>query len=367
MTKSIRIHTLEARGNIMLDVIAEEFRVAPEQMAREIQRAHKEVCETLATKGIDYAALRTALVPLADRREVCLVFDSSQIDTYSYGAHVFERVMPLLDRRASHSVLTGDLLSHSSEMNRRLPQELARSLFEANPYEYRHSSQFYLVYVNNLSDTHVLRFHIGLQTYKPYCGYIDCTYASWMKLAISTMLPADFIVHRGLALSEHEDDRPHQEDINIRARPFEENGLRVRSIPSLYYGLFLSYKIERPPFPGDRDVEFSLNAISATPATSLNVNVRVDAAKVGYLMSRKRGVFQRAGLTHLDAGSLSTLIADRLTSNYIYDLEYNPSHNLIRFNTLIEVSPPLARVRHRFTVGLEFIPTERAVRVITMY
>jgi len=135
----------------------------------------------------------------------------------------------------------------------------------------------------------------------------------------------------------------------------------------IYYGLFLSYKIERPAFPNERDVEFSLNAVSAQPVRLLDVDVRLDSRKLEYLLREKRGSFERAGLEAVDVSTLSSLIGERLSSNYVYNLAYDPAYGIAKFNTIIEVPAAEAGKRHRFTVALEYIASENAVRVITMF
>src|SRR5450759_4575498 len=99
------IFTLNARGNIMLEVMRDYFKLNSDVMHREIQGMHMETQRVLATKGIPYAQLKAALVPAADRNEAGFIFDSQQVESNSYGAEVAKAILPLLDRRTTQSVL----------------------------------------------------------------------------------------------------------------------------------------------------------------------------------------------------------------------------------------------------------------------
>lgn len=46
------IHTLNARGNVLLEVTRDYFKISPAAMCREIRRLRKETEEALALKGI---------------------------------------------------------------------------------------------------------------------------------------------------------------------------------------------------------------------------------------------------------------------------------------------------------------------------
>lgn len=65
---SIAIHTLDARNNIMLKMMRDYFKLSPDQMRWEVQGVARATSALLSKKGIDYGALRSALVPQQDRR-----------------------------------------------------------------------------------------------------------------------------------------------------------------------------------------------------------------------------------------------------------------------------------------------------------
>ena len=109
------IHTLDARGHIMLECMRDHFGIAVPQMRREILELHDEVIGILSLKGINYSDLRSGLVPNADKHEAAFIFDSTKIESCAYGSEVMARVLPLLDPRTTHSVLVGDLLGENDE------------------------------------------------------------------------------------------------------------------------------------------------------------------------------------------------------------------------------------------------------------
>jgi hypothetical protein len=363
---SISIHTLDARDNLMLEIVRDEFSLSPVQIQREIHALAHQTAEILSTKGISYSKLRNALVPQADRREAILVFDTAQTQAGFYGAEVFEHVLPLFNKKSSQSVLAGDYLGRSIDQDK-LYEKLVKDLVGSHSSDYRHSSQYFFVYVNNLTDMMVDHFHGGLMGYLPYVGYIDVTFASWMKAYASTILMNSFLLHRGYALMAHEEDVPNEENYNVKGYAFEENGFKVRSLQPTFFDILLSYKIERPVLPGfESDSEFALSTISVAPEPLPSLHVRVESAKLGYLLQQKGRNMKRAGLLSVTAEELAVKIRDKLQSNYIYNISYAEQFDTAKFNVLIEL-PDERGNPVRMTVALKYLPDERAVSLITMF
>lgn len=61
------IFTLNARGNVMLEVMRNYFDLTDDIMYRKIQEMHLATCQILQSKGVSYEQLRPGLVPIADR------------------------------------------------------------------------------------------------------------------------------------------------------------------------------------------------------------------------------------------------------------------------------------------------------------
>ncbi len=361
------LHTLNARGNIMLEVMRDHFGLDPKNMFHIIQGMRRDVEVALSKKGISYNKLKSALVPAQDRREIALVFDTMAIDSSWYGREVMEHVIPLFKREGSHSVLAGDYLDRPGQENQLFGAfeqavELRRNI------EFRHPTQFYIVYVNNLTDAMITHFDDGLRDYKGYAGIADTTYVSAFKIYLSTMLVNSFIKHGNIILQGHESDRDPDEDVNMRSYPFEENGYICRSISDDLMGVLLSYKIERPVFPGfEVDTEFALNAIGLTPTALDEFEVDVAAAKLEYLKREKYGSIQRAGLQAISAEQLAALIRSKISANYIYGLTVDQTYNVTKFNIVIELPPAADRPATRLLAALEYQPDPRSLRLITLY
>ncbi|MPT47968.1 MAG: hypothetical protein E2598_06050 [Sphingobium sp.] len=160
MTEPKPIHTLNARGNIMLEVMRDYFKLKPHHMQREIQGMRRTLEATLSKKGISYSDLRSALVPDRKRREIALVFDTTAIESDWYGLDVFERIIPLLEKKSNHSILVGDYLDRPGKIEE-LFSAFEESVQLRRSVEFHHPTQFYIVYINNLTDAMVRRIWKG--------------------------------------------------------------------------------------------------------------------------------------------------------------------------------------------------------------
>jgi hypothetical protein len=361
----ITVHTLNARGNVMLEVTRNYFGLSAERMRREIAALHKRAVEVLASKGVAYAELRSALVPQADRREIALFFDSTNLGGW-YGFPVHDAVLGTLHRKGSRAILSGDYIGNNKA------QDLLYELFaeDVQPVQkitYRHSSQFYVVYVNNLTDDMFESMVVELSKMEGFVGYADMTYASRLKWYLSTILPNTYLQHRNTIISPHEDDRPDSDDVNLSGYPFEKHGFKVRSVPGDLEGVLLGYKIERPVFDGfETDTEFSLNAVTSSPLPLYELDIEIDQKKLDYLIGKKAESLKGAGLWGADIDALRKLIRDKLRSNYIYSMTYVGEHDTAKFNVMLEARSP-ADKPFRFLAALEFIGDERKIRLITLF
>lgn len=74
------ILTLEARSNIMLDVITTHFMLSEHEVFREISSNARHLRQLLSRKGVEYLDLKRALVPATDRGERAFLFDWTKFD-----------------------------------------------------------------------------------------------------------------------------------------------------------------------------------------------------------------------------------------------------------------------------------------------
>lgn len=368
MAETKPIYTLNARGNIFLEVVRDQFKLPPELMVRQIQGLRQLVVDALALKGLKYEDLKTALIPDRKRREIALIFDTLAIKSDWYGRSVFERLIPLFDKRSNHSVLVTDYSDRGAGQ-----QVMYDAMTEAVEFrrdvDWKHSSQFYIVYINNLTPAMIQRFDEGLRGWKGYVGIADTTYASVFKFLISMMAVNVFVKVGRVILQGHEDDVPNDEDCNMCGYPFEKSGYTCRSIQSILKGTMLSYKIERPVMEGfEVDTEMSLNAVSTTPLPLRDFTVEVEEAKIGYLSSEKAGSLEKAGLRHITSDRLAALIKERISASYIYNMAYDETRDVTKFNVIIEV-PPVSKGSSptRLLAALEYQPERKNLRLITLY
>jgi hypothetical protein len=284
----------------------------------------------------------------------------------SYGLPIHTRVLPLLDRTGSRSVLAGDYIGGNHQQDV-LYEILAKQLVPIRDITFRYSNQFYIVYINNLTDAMVSSLQEGLADFGPFAGIVDTTYASRFKWYLSTILPQLYIQHRTTIISGHEDDRPDVENVNLPGLPFEEFGYNLRSLPGYLQGVLLSYKIERPVLEGfEVDTEFSINAVNPNPIPIETFTIEFDERKFEYLASEKAESLRKIGLLGGDLTSLRAMIQEKIASNYIYSMAYCEKHHTTQFNIILEATAPDTKP-FRVLVGLEYIPNDKRLRLITMF
>jgi hypothetical protein len=360
------IHTLNARDNVMLPVLREQFAWTDARTFREIQRFHKDFLDILRAKGIDYASLRSALTPQQTKHETAFLFDGQRCDNSLVpGVECADAVFGTLDRRTTHSILGGELIDDKDEIARRL---LGRAAVIAKDLNFKHPCFCYVLYVNNLSEGGVASMHTKLSAHKAYLGYVPCTYASLAKTFVSMHLVNLAIKQSDSVILGHEDDRPNTEDHNLHLHDYTALGLRIKSLQSMYFGAFLSYKPEWMLMEeSDDDLEIALRAMSEEVAPLTEFAVLIEDDKfTGYLRTAKLNKLAKAGIADLSKADLEEAIRRKLRSSYLYNLEWvdEPTHQLSKFNIMLEF--PRARGHpERLMVALEYKPTERVLRLLT--
>ena len=361
------VHTLNARECLMLEVIRNYFNFESRQMFHLAQGMRMSVEEALSNKGINYDKLRSALVPAQDRREVALVFDTAAIDSNLYGFDVMKQVIPLFHKKSNHSVLVGDYRDRPGE-GERLYEAFKEGIELRRDVEYLHPAQFYFVYINNLTPGMVRHFDQGLSNYVGFAGIADMTYSSTLKTCLSNMLVNRFIKHKQLILQGHEPDRQTEDNVNTCGFPFEENGYVCRSISDDLMKVFLSYKIERPVYPGFKeDTEFALNSVGSKPTKLGLLDVEIKKEKFKYVMDQKAESIKRAGLKNVTRQQLAAMIKAKIESTYIYNLRFDEEHKVTKFNVILEVQGGEECTVTRLLAALEYQPDRRKIRLVTLY
>lgn len=361
------IHTLNARGNVMLPVLRKHFAWTDSRTFREIQHFHGDLLDILRAKGIDYASLRSALTPQPTKHEAAFLFDEQRCEnTFIPGVECADALFTSLDSRTTHSVLGGELVDDRDEIARAL---LCRSAIVAKDLQFTHPCYCYVLYVNNLSEHNVAAIDNKLRTHKAYLGYVPCTYASLAKTFVSMHLVNLAIKQGNTVILGHEDDRPNTENCNLHLHDYTALGLRLKSLQSMYFDVFLSYKPEwRMLEESDDDLEIALRAMSSEVAPLAEFTVAIADVKFEkYLKTAKLGKLMKAGLADLTKVELEAAIRDKLRMSYLYNMEWvdEPTHQLSKFNIMLEF-PRQDGHPERMVAALEYRPAERLLRLVTV-
>lgn len=361
------IHTLNARGNVMLSALREYFSWPDDQTFRVVQQFHRECLEILAQKGIRYEDLRSALTPQPGKEEAAFLFDEQRCNRDRVaGVDAADAVFKLLPRATTHSVLGGELIDDKDEMARRL---LGEAAVIAKDLDFKHPCFCFVVYVNNLSREALRSIDAGLRLHAGYLGFLPCSFASLAKTFVTMSLPNLAIRHKGLVILGHEDDRDNRENCNLHLHDYTTLGLRIKSLQSMYFGTFLSYKPERMLLePSDDDLEMALRAMSPEVAPLHEMKVVIDDQKFEkYLQTQKRGKLQKAGLSELSRNELEQAIQSKLRSNYLYNIDWRDESDYQGsfFNIMLEF-PREGGYPERLTAALEYRVQGKILRLVTL-
>lgn len=361
MTPPTSIHTVNARDGIGLTAMRMHFKMDAKAF-RQFIVAHASLLQKeLHKHQVEYAALRPALVPSTERHEMALLFNSDLFDGPAYGETVMERLIPLLDKESTLSVMVGDVVHLGPNDVRRLAE--IDGLI-ASPQHDWGRQYIFCVYLNNLSAAQREALHTAFLAEPAYLGHVPTTYRSHLRTLISISVGTVFIKHKKVAIVDHGGDDPWVAAVNMPGYPFEENGLRVVSVNSMLFSPLLVYKIQSETFPHHRDdVEVSLTAISDTPLALAGFEVFIEERKFGYITRAKSGILKIAGLDHHDRHELAALIRAELENDYIYRLQHNVD-GTVQFSIVLELPGGAHPVR--VAVGLKYFPDSESLNVVTL-
>src|SRR5438067_92796 len=170
-----KIWTLNTRDTVLFDVLMQHSELSYADLGPEIRMIHAETVEMLASKGVRYEELRSALVPHTEPElaDIALVFDTRRIDDDAYGLAIAQRVLPLLERDWNGSILEGDLIPHDEDKAFRILQGSLRCI---RPAEIASTRQLCAVYLTNLNERRKMKLLTGLLEYGPFIGFMEAHY-----------------------------------------------------------------------------------------------------------------------------------------------------------------------------------------------
>ncbi|MCF7815754.1 MAG: hypothetical protein K9M46_01865 [Candidatus Pacebacteria bacterium] len=357
------IYTIDARDYILFDVF-KKMGATDASIYDHIFSSFNEMVSLLKTKGIIYDDLKNALVPTADKREICLFFDASKTKAQSvYGVEIMDLVIPLLKEIDTCSVLHGDYIFWNRDNENRI-SALEKAIKYSNFSDIR-QTRVLCVYINNLSESAFESIKMRLSDYPVYIGFVDATRASNVKWYLSFMLPG-LVKHKNFVIMSHEEDRDNGENVNMTIYPFGRHGHIPISLQEGISAPFLSYKIERPVFPGyEIDEEMAFVALSGHKDSFLDYSVEISLEKLGYLKDKKSVNLQNAGIDNFDKDQLCELLKQNLRNNYIFNFKIAPDGAMC-FGTIVEI-PREEKESYRLTVAMKIDQSLKRAIVTSLY
>lgn len=367
------IYTFNAKGYILYPVMKSYFNLNAKDVYITIQNGLKILKKQLSMKGISYDELKGALIPNQERNkfETCFIFDSNQIALDDYGHYIFEKLIPLLDKKSTYSVLCGDYIDfickYQSNSQRMLYSVMKDVLTRCNNSKFIHSSQYFLIYINRLTKNQRSKIIEEFSQYSWFTGFADVTYRSHFKSYISNILVHNFIKNKEKVIVAHPSDYKDEENIDMYGFPFESNGFILVSVNDENYGTFLSYKIESE-VPDEEDIGFSFNALfpKFDSFEKLKLNISEDKWNK-YLTKDEDGkgeIVSLLGYNPSDKDRFIKEIFKQISANYIYNIREN-EHGALMFNVCIE--PQTINGHFRKTrIALKYNPDSGIIDLITL-
>lgn len=366
------IYTFDTTNYLLYPIMKSYFKLNDKEVYKTVQSGFEILQKQLMLKKVSYTDLKGALIPSQDKDkyEICFVVDTSQIDFANCGYYIFEKLIPLLEKDSTYSILSGDYIDiiyrYNTESQQVLYMAMNEVLIKCNESRYRHSSQYYLIYINRLSENQRLKIVEGLQTFPWFVGYADLTHSSKFKTYISYLLKSVCIKNRKRIIMSHPSDYLDNENVNINGLPFEDNGFSILSINDDSYQTFLSYKIESEP-PDKDDVSFSLNALFPKFDSLEKIKLHVSEDKWNkYLVdkSKKGRIIEALGYTGKDKERFIREVYKRICANYIYNLRENEFGDLM-FNIYVDL-PTINNHLRKTAIALKYYPEKGEMEIVTI-
>jgi len=351
------IYTINSRDNILFDLL-QQFGITDKGLYNEIISSFKQTKQILEKKGINYSSLKNALVPQNEKNEFCLFFDTQKtLNPGIYGVEIMDKFIPFLKKVETCSVFHGDFIFWDKHGKENI-EELKQKINYINHTELS-KTRVFCIYINNVNKSFIEEWNKSLSNYDVYIGYVDVTRTSKLKWLLSFML-GSFIKHKKHILMGHE------ENVNMSIYSFEENGFTNISLQSILFNIFLSYKIERPVFPGFKlDEQISLLVLNGVIGSLEDYKVLISENKFTYLKNDKKINLQNANIDSLSINELSSLIKNNLSKNYIFNFKEAPDGAKC-FGTIVEI-PRKGKDNYRLTVAMKINTKDKVVEITTMY
>lgn len=359
----MKIFTMDSRDYVVWDVIQSD---AKDQglsvnFNKAILSEFNIFQNILKNKGLRYQDFKTVLTPQKKRFEAAFVFDTLKVEDDLYDSFVIRILLPQLYKTGNYAVFFGDFIA-SNELQSDIRDLFSLAFSSFDPESFQHSSQYCVLYLNNLTRTKLDGLEALFKSYEQYVGMFDLTFSSPLKTHLSKKLGQMFLVMDDKVIAMEDEAGCLYKDYG-----YSELGFSVYGIYDPYFNLFLSYKIEREILPQFKsDTYFSISAINPEPKDIYDFDIFIECPKFDYLMREKKDSFDRIPQNYLTLDSLSRQIKEKIANNYIYNLELN-QHDTSKFNILLEFPGKSNRDPVKFEASFEYCSDKGVLRLITMY
>lgn len=352
------IFTFNVRDNIIWEIIRNHFNTTPEEFNNEINLQFEEFLDYLKNRKIEYKQLKSALIPNRDKDkyELLFCFDTNINPKIScYGQRILELIFSLLNSKTVHSIHTGDFIIE--DMYQRKAHELFfNNIKYVKKSIWIYSSQYYFVYVNNVTKSERKQLLEELLQEEMYIGYCDFTFNNDLKDLLAYVLSSTCIKKGNKILFPCV-------SLDECFYSFEYKGYIEVPIEQELYFSFLDYKIESSLIYAI-DVNDSVNAVAPFYIDITTVDIEIESNKLDYLKMNKANIIKRSGMENFKEEDLCKLLKEKIRQNYIYNLDYDEWGN-VRFNILFEILCLDKKIK--MLAAFKYNPRDNKINLITLF
>src|SRR5690554_1844589 len=115
----MEIFSVEAKDFFSLQILKDIFKLTAHELCTEVLSQLSILEHKLNQSDLSYNGFKSVLLPIKNskKKDYIFVFDTTNIDNYSYGYEIFEKILPCFSKETKHNVLSGDLLNLTEEKN----------------------------------------------------------------------------------------------------------------------------------------------------------------------------------------------------------------------------------------------------------
>lgn len=367
---SFTIHVLNNYTDTSFWTLAEHFKLTSTQVGAAIRAEHRRAVEQLDAVGVEYPALRNALVPQPGRHEVAFIIDSTRARIGLHGYSMADTWLPIVKvfGPSKTAIRIGDIIDLPTDL---VWAELEQKLVGPTDFPRLHCSEYFVVYLTNLSPHQLRNLHEALTAATTaYIGYVDCSV--WTPLKAGLLLPQVGLRAGNIIVTGSDEEGTP----NSYGYPFTAAGFDVVGIPGELYGPFLGHRVDNGvSYWADQDSSLSLTAIGGNLNPAATTTITIDENRITYLGADHGASLTKAGLTQRGKDQLEQAIEERLYRGLIYNIRFNdiytdgiptPEFNALMYSVQVEF-PDNTGTMKRYQVGLKYTPETHVSEVVTFF